>query len=148
MKILIREEQFIKLLNEDTVGLINRDDITLNDLWYGFETFKHGYMQSQDNSPLLQIQQKLYDKFPEYAEEIKFKPDNDFGDKTSKMVGKLYDTNFKDLSKRTGLKIEYAPTTHKAGLKKKSVFAKTPMFFSDITILNIEKYFKYFYIFF
>ena len=98
MKILIREEQFIKLLNEDTVGLINRDDITLNDLWYGFETFKHGYMQSQDNSPLLQIQQKLYDKFPEYAEEIKFKPDNDFGDKTSKMVGKLYDTNFKDLS--------------------------------------------------
>ena len=75
MKILLTEEQFNKLLNEDILGVINRDDITFNDLWYGFDTFKHGFMQSKKDSPLIQIQQKLYDKFPEYADEIKFKPD-------------------------------------------------------------------------
>tara|TARA_R110000824_G_C15052118_1_gene661558 strand:- start:86 stop:904 length:819 start_codon:yes stop_codon:yes gene_type:complete len=98
MKILIREEQFIKLLNEDISGLVNRDYITFNDIWYGYEKFKHGDMQSQPNSPLLVIQEKLYKKFPEYAEEINFTPDNDFGDKTSKMIGKLFDTEFKDLT--------------------------------------------------
>ena len=92
MKILLTEEQFNKLLNEDILGVINRDDITFNDLWYGFDTFKHGFMQSKKDSPLIQIQQKLYDKFPEYADEIKFKPDNDFGDKTSLMIGKLFNT--------------------------------------------------------
>ena len=98
MKILIREEQFIKLLNEDITGEVNRDYITFNDIWYGYEKFKHGDMQSKSDSPLLEIQDRLFKKFPEYAEEIGFTPDNDFGDKTSKMIGKLFNIEFNDLT--------------------------------------------------
>jgi len=114
MKILIREEQFIKLLNEDIAGVVNRDNVTLNDIWNGYTTFKHGDMQSANNSPLKQIQQRLYDKFPKYAAEINFNPDNDFGDKTSKMIGKLFNTEFKDLtSVEIGIK-----TLEKLGFEK------------------------------
>ena len=132
MKILIREAQLVKLLSED--GVINRDYITLNDIWYGFEKFKHGDMQSKSDSPLLQIQKKLYEKFPEYSEEIKFIPDNDFGDKTSNMVGKLYDTTFKDLSS-----VEIGPN-----VLSKLEFKKPPTLTLPIKILAMtlamEKY--------
>jgi len=134
MKILLTEEQFNKLLNEDILGVINRDDITFNDLWYGFDTFKHGFMQSKKDSPLIQIQQKLYDKFPEYADEIKFKPDNDFGDKTSLMIGKLFNTQYKDLKS-----IEIGPQVlRKLGFKAPPILS-LPVKIVAMT-LAMEKY--------
>lgn len=83
-------KDLIRRILKESVGSVNRDDITLNDIWYGFERFRHGYTQSQPNSPLMQIQKRLLEKNPEFGKKIGFIPDNDFGDKTSKMVGALF----------------------------------------------------------
>ena len=112
-KYLIMKHIIRRILRE-SVGGINRDDITLNDIWYGFETFKHGYTQSISNSPLKQIQKKLKEKNPNFARKIGFKPDSDFGDKTSKMVGNLFGKVIKDPKS-----VEIGPITlEKLGFKK------------------------------
>ena len=95
MRILVTENQFSKLLLREEEGW--RTDITLNDIWYGLNTLKYGDHQVSENSALKQIQYKLYNKFPEYSKKIEFKPDNDFGDKTSKMIAKLFETTYTDL---------------------------------------------------
>tara|TARA_Y100000589_G_C27197339_1_gene647549 strand:+ start:3611 stop:4438 length:828 start_codon:yes stop_codon:yes gene_type:complete len=98
MKVYLTEKQLKKLvINEETLGNIQKDYISLNDIWYGFDKLYHGDFQSSDDGPLHLVQQKLFKKFPEYAEEINFRPDKDFGDKTSKMIGKLFGVKFKNL---------------------------------------------------
>jgi len=99
MKVYLTEKQLKKLvINEETLGDTQKDYISLNDIWYGFDKLYHGDFQSTDNGPLSLIQQKLEKKFPKYAKEIGFYPDKDFGDRTSKMIAKLFDTKFNDLS--------------------------------------------------
>ena len=115
MKVKITENQLYKIIiKEETLGNIQKDYVSLNDIWYGFDKLYHGDFQSSDDGPLHLVQQKLYKKFPEYAEEIKFYPDKDFGDKTSKMIGKLFGLKFKDLKS-----VEIGPKTlEKLGFKK------------------------------
>ena len=96
MKIIITENQLKKIIISE--GDVNKDSITLNDIWYCFKKLRHGNFQTKKSSPLKKVQTKLKNKFPKYAEEIDFRPDNDFGDKTSKMIGKLFNIKFNDLS--------------------------------------------------
>lgn len=79
------------ILKEDIVS------VTFNDIWNGV-TINHGDSMAGEKSTLKTIQRNLQSKHPKYAKEIKFKPDNDFGDKTSKMIGKLFGTTYTDLS--------------------------------------------------
>lgn len=96
MKILVTELQFNRvLLKEEGVSKVKT---TLNDIWYGINTLKHGDYQVTEESALKKVQKRLYKKFPEYSEEIEFSPDNDFGDKTSKMIGKLFNTTYTNLN--------------------------------------------------
>ena len=115
MKVYLTEKQLKKLvINEETLGNIQKDYVSLNDIWYGFDKLYHGDFQSSDDGPLHLVQQKLFKKFPEYAEEIGFYPDKDFGDRTSKMIGKLFGLKFKDLSS-----VSIGPKTlEKLGFKK------------------------------
>lgn len=93
MKILMTENQFIRLILTEE-GAINRDGVTLYDIWNGYTTFKHGDMQSNVDSPLIQIQNRLIELLPSTElgkkwllslkkENKSFKSDNDFGDKTA-----------------------------------------------------------------
>lgn len=115
MKVKITENQLKKLIiNEETLGRVQKDYVSLNDIWYEFDKLSHGDFQSTEDGPLNLVQQKLYKKFPEYSEEIGFHPDKDFGDKTSKMIGKLFGLEFKDLSS-----VSIGPKTlEKLGFKK------------------------------
>lgn len=99
MRVYLTEKQLKKLIiTEKTSGKVDKTYVSLKDIWYGFDTLKHGDYQTNDLGPLNLVQQKLYDKFPKFAEEIGFYPDKDFGDRTSKMIGKLFGIKFKDLS--------------------------------------------------
>lgn len=115
MKVYLTEKQLEKLIiNEETLGDIQKDYISLNDIWYGFDKLYHGDFQSTNDGPLHLVQQKLEEKFPKYAKEIGFYPDKDFGDRTSKMIGKLFDVKFNDLSS-----VSIGPKTlSKLGFKK------------------------------
>jgi len=115
MKVYLTEKQLKNLiLREETVGNIQKDYVSLNDIWYGFDKLHHGDFQSNDDGPLKLVQQKLYKKFPKYSKEIGFYPDKDFGDRTSKMIGKLFGVTFKDLSS-----VEIGPKTlGRLGFKK------------------------------
>lgn len=118
MKIIVTENQLKKIvLKEDILGIINRDDIKLNDIWYSLDKLKYGDMQSANNSPLKQVQKRLLnynEELKEYGEDIGFKADNDFGPSTAKMIGKLFGVTFKDLST-----VEIGPKTlTKLGFKK------------------------------
>ena len=115
MKVKITENQLRKIIiSEESLGDINKNSVTLNDIWYGFEKLKHGDYQTKESSPLKKVQTKLKNKFPKYAKEIGFRADNDFGDRTSKMIGKLFDIKFNDLSS-----VEIGPKTlEKLGFEK------------------------------
>jgi hypothetical protein len=127
-------KDLIRRILKESVGTINRDDITLNDVWYGFERFKHGYMQSKSDSPLMQIQKKLEKKNPKFASQIGFKPDTDFGDKNSKMIGSLFG---KEISNPKS--VEIGPVTlGKLGFKKPPTL---PLNVKIVAItLSMEKY--------
>ena len=118
MKIIVTENQLKKIvLNEDVLGIINRDDIKLNDIWYGLDKLRYGDMQSTNNSPLKQVQKRLlnYNKeLKDYGEDIGFSADNDFGPSTAKMIGKLFGKTYKDLES-----VSIGPLTlSKLGFKK------------------------------
>jgi len=102
------------IINEETLGKVQKDYVSLNDIWYGFDKLYHGDYQTTTNGPLNLVQQALYKKFPKYAKEINFTPDKDFGDKTSKMIGKLFGIKYNDLSS-----VSIGPKTlEKLGFKK------------------------------
>lgn len=127
-------KDIIRRILKESVGTINRDDITLNDIWYGFEKFKHGHMQSNSDSPLMQIQKKLEERDPEYASSIGFKPDNDFGDKTSEMIGNLFGRKITNPKS-----VEIGPITlTKLGFKKPQKLS-LPVKIVAMT-LSMEKY--------
>jgi hypothetical protein len=115
MKVYLTEKQLKNLiLKEESMGNIQKDYVSLNDIWYGFDKLRHGDFQSTNDGVLNLVQQKLHKKFPKYAKEIGFYPDKDFGDRTAKMIGKLFGVTFKDLST-----VEIGPKTlTKLGFKK------------------------------
>jgi hypothetical protein len=118
MKIIVTENQLKKIvLKEDILGIINRDDIKLNDIWYGLDKLRYGDMQSANNSPLKQVQKRLLnynEELKEYGADIGFKADNDFGPSTAKMIGKLFGKTYKDLKS-----VSIGPLTlSKLGFKK------------------------------
>ena len=64
MKVYLTEKQLEKLIiNEETLGDIQKDYISLNDIWYGFDKLYHGDFQSTNDGPLHLVQQKLEEKF-------------------------------------------------------------------------------------
>ena len=58
-------EGFSRWLSEEEG--VSKVKTTLNDIWYGINTLKHGDYQVTEESALKKVQKRLYKKFPEFS---------------------------------------------------------------------------------
>lgn len=84
-------------------------DITLTDIWRGYETLSYGKKQGSDNSAVRQIQKKILiilngtPKLKDWAIKNEYKADGDFGKKTASALGLIL--NGKPFTNPENLKI-------------------------------------------
>jgi len=122
----------IKLKDILTESIVS---VTFGDIWNGV-TINHGDSMAGDKSTLKTIQRDLQSKFPKYAKKIEFKPDNDFGDKTSKMIGKLFGTTYNNLS---SIKIGTIVLTKLGYKKPDQLDRKTEIIAATLTLEGASK---------